>query len=369
MLRLSPEEVVELNRILEAHRSAWSAFEVRARTERESCNREYREAPGDPPHLLLAAGVNREWKLTRIADEQAALDTALLEAMRAKFEDGRRADWWRCRYAIDRARSANLTGGMPAIAPDVPALVSRVMSAHPDSVRDAGSLRDMVGAFCERAVRSTEFIREADVAFARNFFRSLAEATRPRGGDTLPDGVRRPASGATRRTLELMERRARVVHEQARHCLATRESIEALLDEPALTMFQKGFWRSVARACGVTWWPDDLERFQAEMEEMAPEETREALRRLFVDAWKRALGRIIAIEGRIRNQIGSTVQLSPRAPDAVQEIGRRADEQECEALNALCASAIEMLPVESRQAMPKPVFKPMQRSTPSDGKP
>lgn len=367
ILRLSEDEVRVLEEMLQAHAVKWKEFEARARADKQALDDELAQARQNDPGSLMDVQLRRESALAPLADAQASLEATLLEEVRARFADAYPADWWTLRYTLDRARYRNLNGGLATNAPDILVLANRAMAVHPEAVRDTESLRALIGSYCERAVKATATMRDAETDFARTFFRSTASAMRRSGADVPANGVRRPNDAATRRTFERMERRARAAQEQARLNLATYKAIEGILDEPARTDFQKGFWRPVAAASGVTWWPIELDQFQAAIADHIPEEHGATVRALFTDAWNSALMRIIALDRRMRSQVGESVEVSSRSFEEMQELARAADEQECRMMNELCESVMKLVPAERHAEIRKPVLKPARRAPPPGG--
>jgi hypothetical protein len=363
MLNLTPDETAVLEEILRAHADRWSQFEARARPIKreadEALTSAWRTAPGD----VVDARAAREQVLAPLADEQSAIEADLLEAVRTRCAEARTAEWWRLRHALDRVRHRNAAGGLPTNAPDVIAIAARVTGRTPSAVHDMDSLGAILAAHAERTVGTTATIRQADVGFSRGMHRWMAAARRAPAPDPS-GGPRAPNDAHARRTMELMERRSRAVLEQARLNLATLKAIEALLDEPARTELQRDFWRGVAEACNVTWWPVDMDGFREEVTAAAPEETRDALGRHFAAAWAGALGRIMALEARVRGELAGGANASARVHERVADMTRAADEAERAALQRACEDALALLPASAHAGVRVPTFKPMPRMAP-----
>jgi len=356
VLCLDQAQRSELEGLLLTHGERWTNFDARARPVKEACDARIESASEMPQEQKLALQLERETLLAPLATEQAEIDRALLEAVRTRFGSAKPSEWSRLGFLLDRLRSRNDLGGFITNAVDLPGLADEVATSFPECVTDRESYLALIASFCERTRGLRESVREADVAFSRNFFRLSAASSR--GDLRIADDAAtvQASDGVGRTVLDLLRRRTRAAETQARLIVETRGLLEARLVEPALGEFRKGFWRSIAEAGGVTWWPREIDRFRAELVSVAGAEARVLLSAAFDDAFRRALGRIEAFEALVRDAAASSRDSSPASRAVLDDLARATDLRERAELKALLDGATALVTPEQRSSVRVPVL-------------
>lgn len=354
LLKLNQDEVALLTRMLADYHAT---MEVKLQTwRRTKIEWDQRMSSVDGPDGVsgwLRLCVQREIALAPIADEQAAAERDLLDAVRCSFSDGHADQWPRFEYAVVFATSPMPGAHIATGSIDLVALLDTVTACFPNSPTHAAELEALVVQYCDMYVRLADRLRTNEVrvmrATSRRLLRQLEQP--PRGLDSNVT-----SEPLTRRATEALPKIRRGALELTSLVLTSLQRFSTALEEPASSELRRRFWTEIASRCQFVFWPPAIEEFRQTILAVADQEEREVLVALFEAAYRAALDRVTADEAWLRGVCDASFSGSGGQSDADQALRAR-QERGCELLNLLCKQALEVITIENRSKLKLPNFR------------